>query len=84
MKRFFVKKEYKGQNIGLNILNNLKKPEQMNYEQFTLKTSFKIQNAINFYKKHDHNIINNYYPYINHVSYACVKKTYKNYKSIIL
>ena len=75
IKRMFVKPEYRGHGIGLNILKELELwAAELNYPQCILETGKKQPEAIRLYQKAGYAIIKNYGQYENVENSVCMLK----------
>jgi len=75
IKRMFVKPEYRGHGIGLNILKELELwAAELNYPQCILETGKKQPEAIRLYQKAGYTVIKNYGQYENVENSVCMLK----------
>ncbi len=75
IKRMYVEREYRGQNIGTYILKELEKwARELRFEHIILETSKTMASAVNLYRKNEYGIIPNYEPYKEVMSSICFKK----------
>ncbi len=78
IKRMFTHPEHRKKGIADKILNGLESwAKELNYTTSILETSFKLENAINLYKKYGYVITENYGQYIGVESSLCMKKPIK-------
>ena len=76
IKRMFVRPEYRGQGIGLKILNELELwASELNYPECILETGKKQPEAIRLYQKAGYTMIKNYGHYENDENSVCMAKT---------
>jgi putative acetyltransferase len=75
IKRMFVLPQYRGQGIGLRILNELEKwAAELNYSKCILETGKMQPEAISLYQKAGYTIIQNYGQYENVENSVCMAK----------
>jgi GNAT superfamily N-acetyltransferase len=76
IKRMFVRPEYRGLGIGLNILKELEIwASELNYPECILETGKKQPEAIRLYQKAGYTMIKNYGHYENDENSVCMTKT---------
>ena len=76
IKRMFVLPEYRGQGIGINILQELELwASELNYNECILETGKKQPEAIRLYQKAGYTLIKNYGQYENVENSVCMSKT---------
>ncbi len=76
IKRMYVKPNFRGQNIGKEILDKLENwAEELNYSECILETGKKQPEAIRLYEKAGYNIIPNYGQYENVENSVCMSKS---------
>lgn len=76
IKRMFVRPEYRGQGIGLNILKELELwAAALNYPECILETGKKQPEAIRLYQHAGYSIIKNYGQYENIENSVCMIKS---------
>lgn len=75
IKRMYVLPEYRGKNIGLNILMELETwAAELNYPASILETGKKQPEAISLYQKAGYHMIKNYGQYENVENSVCMAK----------
>lgn len=75
IKRMFVRPEYRGHGIGLNILKELELwASELNYPECILETGKKQPEAIRLYQKAGYVLIKNYGQYENIKNSVCMTK----------
>lgn len=78
IKRMFVPIEHRGKGIAFKILSELEVwARELNHTSCILETSFKLEQAIDLYKKSGYRFISNYEPYIGVESSVCMQKVLK-------
>ncbi|MGL4670021.1 MAG: GNAT family N-acetyltransferase [Methanobacteriaceae archaeon] len=75
MKRFFIEEKYRGLGLGSSIMKKLERlAKEKGYKKSILSTDLDMIDSINFYKKLNYKIIENYYPFINKSEDICMGK----------
>lgn len=75
LKRIFVKKENRRQDLSKIIISQLEKTARnKGYKSVVLETVIKQHEAINLYKNAGYKIIQNYEPYIGNTNSVCMEK----------
>lgn len=78
IKRMFVHPEHRKKGVATLVLNELENwATQLGNSVFILETSFKLLNALAFYKKSGYLVIPNYGQYKNVDNSVCMKKVIK-------
>ena len=76
IKRMFVLPAYRGQGVGLNILQQLELwASELKYSKCVLETGKKQPEAITLYKKAGYSIIKNYGQYKNIENSVCMQRS---------
>ena len=76
IKRMFVLPAYRGQGVGLNILQQLELwASELKYSECVLETGIKQPEAITLYKKAGYSIIKNYGQYENVENSVCMQRS---------
>lgn len=76
IKRMFVLPAYRGQGVGLNILQQLELwASELKYSECVLETGKKQPEAITLYKKAGYSIIKNYGQYENVENSVCMQRS---------
>ena len=76
IKRMFVLPAYRGQGVGLNILQQLEQwASELKYTECVLETGKKQPEAITLYKKAGYSIIKNYGQYKNIENSVCMQRS---------
>lgn len=76
IKRMFVLPAYRGQGVGLNILQQLELwASELKYSKCVLETGKKQPEAITLYKKAGYSIIKNYGQYENVENSVCMQRS---------
>ena len=76
IKRMFVLPAYRGQGVGLNILQQLELwASELKYSKCVLETGIKQPEAITLYKKAGYSIIKNYGQYENVENSVCMQRS---------
>ena len=76
IKRMFVLPAYRGQGVGLNILQQLELwASELKYSECVLETGIKQPEAITLYKKAGYSIIKNYGQYKNIENSVCMQRS---------
>lgn len=75
MKRFFIEEKYRGLGLGSSIMKKLERlAKEKGYKKSILSTGLDMIDSINFYKKLNYKIIENYYPFISKSEDICMGK----------
>lgn len=75
VKRMFVKEEYRGQKLGLRVLQSVEAwAKELGYSSCVLETGTGQDAAIALYQNNGYHIIENYGPYIGVENSVCMMK----------